>query len=527
MHPVLKYETGTIIKEWDDKVSIALVYPNTYRTGMANLGLQALYGAFNESPYAVCERVFMPEAGRRQPLSLESSRRLKDFDLVAFSISSENDYINSLGIMKGAGLPLRSHNRGTDGPPVMAGGIAVTQNPVPLLPFFDSFFIGEGEEAASEIVDVLRRKRSQGKGRLLEALQEISGIFVPSLGSAGRVKRQWLKNIDRLPIRTIIRSPRAGLSGMQLVEISRGCRWKCRFCTASFSYLPPRERSLASLRPVLAVNGVRKTGLVSAMVSDHSEIHEIIRTLESLGQKVSVSSLRSSASSKGIIEALKRSGQKTVTIAPETGSERLRKTINKPLSDEEIMNAARMAFEAGIPTLKLYFMLGLPTETPEDIEAIAGLVEGIRNVFSFPRRITVALSPFVPKAWTPFQWAPYEGIASLKASARGLGKMLAELKGVEARTEGIVFSAVEAYLSRGDKGSADVLENSLVAGWKNIPLATMEDTFRERGQNETFPWEIIDTGVEKGFLLDEYHRALSGKVTPPCNVVRCSACGLC
>jgi len=550
-HPLLRLEKGAIVKDWRRRVSIALVYPNTYQAGMANLGLHVMYGAFNAHPQVVCERAFLPDHEGSAPMSIESSRPLKAFDVIAISISSENDYLNALKILRSCGIPLRSQERGRRYPLIMAGGIAVTLNPAPFSPFCDAIFIGEGEEAASEIAEALVKNKSQGKGTLLDALTDIPGVLIPSFETGTRVRRRWLKGIDKHQARTLISTPMAGLGGMRLIEISRGCRWKCRFCTASFAYLPPRERSLHSLRPVLAepLQGDAgrtsgrggKTGLVSAMVSDHSEIQGILEALESLGQKVSVSSLRASASFRGIIEALMRSGHRTLTVAPETGSERLRKVINKHLLDRDVLDVARMASEYGIPNLKLYFLLGLPTETQEDLDAIPDLVGKIRETFMpscspsplegegrVRGKITVALSPFVPKAWTPFQWAPYEGAASLKEKTRMAGRDLKKMKGVRVKAEGIASSAMEAYLSRADEGAADVMEKALAkGGWRSTAGADPVPEYRERGCQESFPWDIVDMGIKKEFLWKEYEYALKEKVTPPCDVERCRACGVC
>lgn len=561
----LAAETGVSSSPWGGRLSVALVYPNTYRQGMSNLGLLSVYRLINDRDDALCERFFLPDpedlAEHRKtgfPLfSLESGRPLADFDVVAFSISFENDYLNLPAIFELGRLPLWAAERGERHPLVLCGGVCAFLNPEPLAEIMDLFAVGEAEVILPGLLDLL----VQGSGRreeLLAGLAPLPGVYVPSRyevtygrdgtvsailpkeGTPSRVGRQWLSDLDSASSRSFILTPETEFADMALTEVSRGCPRGCRFCAAGYIYLPSRERSLQRLTSDIeeGLCGREKIGLVGAAVSDHSEIRSLTATIRQRGGKVSVSSLRLDALEPEEVRALKESGHRTVSLAPEAGSQRLRDLINKGISEEQIVRAARLLAEEGILNLKLYFLLGLPTETGEDLAEMLALTARLREEWLARQKlhgrlgtITLSVNPFIPKPFTPFQWAPMDGEKSLKEKIRTVRSGVSRLPNVELICESIRSAQVQAFFSRGDRRTASVIPR-LAAG-ENLNAACraqgLDPAFyisRERGEDEILPWEVIDNGVTRDYLRREYLRGLSGERTPPC-APGCRRCGVC
>ena len=572
---LLSREKGTIVKPWGGKVTVALVYPNTYFVGMSNLGFHQIYYLLNQRNDTLCERVFLPdredmeEYGRTNTpiFSLESRRPLRDFDIIAFSVPFENDYLNVLKILKMGNIPLFSNERGKDYPLVIAGGVTSFLNPEPMADFIDLFLIGEGEELVNEFVDCYLKNGSVNRNELFPKLTSVKGVYVPSLyqvtynedgsikslfpeGKAPKkVKRRWVRDIDSAPTISRILTPDTEFSGMHLVEISRGCGRGCRFCTAGFIYLPPRVRrpekileSISGQWPVVSGQRGRQTnkvGLVSAAVSDYPFINSLCSPLIAKGMKISVSSLRMDSTTEELIEALKESGHKTMTFAPEAGTERLRNVINKGISEEDVLKSVEMAVSRGILNAKLYFLIGIPTETDEDIEGIVKLTRRIKkNILGLTKEagrigtITLSINPFIPKPWTPFQWCPMEGTRSLNNKLKHIKDSLRKEGNIEVIHENPRDSYLQTLLSRGDRRVGKIIRATLDSGnWSRGVRESQMDTdfyvYRMMGRDEILPWDFIDHGVEKIYLWKEYERALKGQFTPPCNPPKCHRCGVC
>lgn len=560
-------EKGTVIKRWGRKVTVALIYPNTYFVGMSNLGYQQVYHLLNQREDTICERVFLPDRDDMdeyqrtgtQIFSLESQRLLRDFDIIAFSIPFENDYLNALKILEMGNIPLMAAERGEEHPLVIAGGVTTFLNPEPMADFIDLFLIGEGEELVNEFVDGYIKNNDAEKVELLSKLTRIEGIYVPSLysvsykpdgtiesfvqkGKASRkVKRRWIRDIDSAPTVSRIFTPDTEFSGMHLVEISRGCGRGCRFCTAGFIYLPPRIRNpkkiLDEIEPGL--KNAEKVGLVSAAVSDYPFINSLCAPLIAKGKKVSVSSLRMDSTTDELVDALKESGHKTMTFAPEAGTERLRNVINKGISEDDILKSVEMAISRGILNSKLYFLIGLPTETDDDIEGIVKLAKRIKKeVLVLTKEagrigtITLSINPFIPKPWTPFQWSPMEDVKSLGNKLKYIKESLKKEGNIEVNHENPKDSYLQAILSRGDRRVGGIIRAALEAGsWNRGIKESQVDTdfyvYRVRERDEILPWDFIDHGIEKSYLWKEYERALKGQFTPPCNPPKCHRCGVC
>ena len=510
---ILSREEGTIHKDWGGRLPVALVYPNTYYVGMSSLGLQTVYGLFNAHPDVVCERVFWAK-GNDVPISLESQRPLVDFAVVAFSLSYELDYFHMVDLLRRAGIPLRTEERAGDGWPLLiAGGPAVTANPEPLALILDALAIGEGEVLVPGLVETLRSTAGQGWRHQLEALHTLPGWYVPLLhDGSSPVRKQWVRDLDAYPTTSLVLTPDTEFGDMYLIEMSRGCIRGCRFCLAGFCYRPQRERSPAVLL-AQAAQGLRwreRIGLVGAAVSDYTRIAELVAGLREMGARLSVSSLRVDPLPEVLLAALAESGTHTLTVAPEAGTQRLREAIHKAISAEQILLAAEQAAAHGFTHLKLYFMLGLPGETDADVQAIADLVLAVKK--RFPRRLTVNLTPFVPKAHTPFQWVAMAGEKTLRQRIRRVTRALRP-SGVVVRAESPAWARVQGVLARGDQRVGEVLlslREPTLAGWRQALREARVDADDYLGAwplDASLPWQVVDVGVSPRLLRRELERA--------------------
>jgi radical SAM superfamily enzyme YgiQ (UPF0313 family) len=423
-------------------INVSLVYPNTYSIGMSNLGFHSIYAQINSRDDALCHRAFLPigESNNYNVYTLEADKHLNEYDIVGFSISFEMDYINIIKILESAGIPLFSEYRQM--PLVMAGGPAATFNPEPLSPFVDFFVIGEGEEVIHEIMEKYKEFQNRSKPEILEALAQIKGVYVPSFYNISydeegkvenvesknyaqrKIRKRWVKDLNKFNTESVILTTYTEFKDMFLMEVSRGCGRNCRFCMAGYCYRVPRHRSIDKVleRAEFGSNHIGKIGLVGAAVSDYPVIDELAEKLVEKGIKFSVSSLRADTLREPLMNGLAFSGHKTLTIAPEAGSNRLRRIINKGITDEHVLSSVKLAHKYGIDNVKLYYIIGLPGETGDDInemiEFLTFLKDFIKGLGNKRGNLTISVNPFIPKPFTPFQWFGMESVKLLNQKIR-------------------------------------------------------------------------------------------------------------
>jgi radical SAM family uncharacterized protein len=565
----LSRESGTVTKPHGGRVKFALAFPSTYYVGMSNLGLQIVYRLLNNMEDAVCERVFLPdppdllelETARTPLFTLESQTPVQNFDVLAFSLSYEMDYPNVLKILSLSGVGLTSAERDDAqgfAPIVIAGGPAATFNPEPLANFIDVFVIGEAEPVLPEIVSVLSCSRGELRPEVLKRLAAIEGVYVPSFytphykpdgtllctknapGMPKKVKRRFEPDLKNYPSVSAIVTPETEFADMILAEVARGCGRHCRFCVAGHAYLPPRARAeadvikdIADMRKLVEEHTGKapRVGLLSASVFDHPSSLLICRSLIEDELHFSISSTRADTLNEDIVAALRSGGHQVITIAPESGTDRLRRIINKQITGREVRQAARIAFEGGFRRVKLYFMLGLPTEGPEDVDAIRTLVEEIAVLHPW-EKVIVSVSCFVPKPWTPFEWCGMKEERDLSKDMERLRSAFSRIKRVELLRESPREALVQGVLARGDRRLAGVIEAvskgmNWRQAWREGGIDPGFYATRERPEDEVFPWDHIDLGISKKHLWHEYELGLAEASSAACMVGPCRRCGVC
>jgi radical SAM superfamily enzyme YgiQ (UPF0313 family) len=529
-------------------ITVCLVSPSRYQTGMSSLGFQTAYALLSGVDGIRCERGFLPDREEMEEhlrsgaplLSLESSTPLADFDVIAFSTSFEPDYLNIPLILKLARIPAWSRTRSQSDPLIIAGGAAFFINPEPVADFIDAICIGEGEDVIPALAAMLLSPVDNGRPGLLRLLSTISGVYVPALYQPhyheGLLTGYHAENGAPLPV---VRAPvclekhepsssqilteHTEFGDMFLVEVSRGCPRGCRFCSSGFIYgafrQQPFDHVVALVDRGLAYR--RKVGLVGAAVSDYAGIGQLCRYIVEKGAGLSVSSLRIDRINPDMLEALIASGHKTISLAPEGGSQRMRDLIRKNLTEAQIMAACEMLISRDILNLKLYFIIGLPGESDFDLEEMIRLIETIRErVIERGRankrlgEITISVNPFIPKPFTPFQWCGMEALPVLERKAKLLESRLRRLSNVKFKIESLRESYLQALLSRGDRRLAPLLlemseGSTLKKAAKACGIDTDRYVYRTIDRNEIMPWSIIGT-ADHDMLLSEYNRALSG-----------------
>jgi len=579
------HEIGAIIKPPEEvDTRVALVFPDTYEIGISNLGLRILYHILNRVKGVQAERVYSPWVDleeimvkRNLPIvSMESNRPLKEFDIIGITLQYEMSYSNILNILKLSSIPLRSDEREEDMPLIIAGGPCAF-NPEPLAQFFDAFVIGDGEEVVVEIVEVYRnwKKAVSKKLELLKALSTIEGVYVPyffevSYHSDGKIKniknvnikgKDFVKKrtvkcltIEDFPINPIIPYIEAVHDRVN-IEVARGCLNGCRFCQAGVIYRPLRERNPDEVKELINLSiknsGYKEVSLTSLNIGDYSGIETLVPQVMDFfeAKKISLSlpSLKPNSLHQDIASQIKRFRKTGFTIAPEAGSQRLRDVINKQLSEEEVLRAAEIVFKEGWGSLKLYFMIGFPTEGIEDIKEMVNLIKKIKKLSVKAtgrfKKLSVSISPFVPKSHTPFQWVAQEILEGLNEKIRVIRENLKDRR-IDIEWHNPYLSFLEACIARGDRKLGNVFEKALDCGcrfdgwgehfnfmkWmRAFGEAGIDPNFystRNREEDEIFPWEHIRSGVRRDFLKREFMKALEGKITIDCRGGVCNSCGL-
>lgn len=544
---------------------VALVYPNTYFVGMSNLGLHIIYKEINDQPDSVCERIFLPEKKElevydktKTPLmSVETQRPMHQFDVVAFDVTFEMDYFHIPLMLKQGRVPIMSTDRTDFDPIVIAGGPCATFNPEPFADFIDACIIGEGEGLVTAVLNRIREGRSNGESResIIASLAAIAGVYVPALYTpqfdedeqfvgyhiAEGAPHTIYRHFQPLTSggETVIATDFTEFGAMYIIEVARGCGRHCRFCMAGYCFRVPRVRPLDILKKgVDRAEGLgKKVGLMGAAISDYPEVDELVTYIRSKGMRYSCASLRADSLTQAVVDGLADSGQKTITIAPETGSERLRRVINKGISEENLRTAAQLSAKSGIQHMRLYIMIGLPTETDEDIDAIIGLAERTQAHMAevgCKGRLTLSINPFIPKPFTPFQWMAMEYQKSVEKKLQYIKKSLQKNRRIEVLVESPKEAYIQGVLSRGDRRLGKVIaacamdkgSKSFKTEMKAAGLDMDVLNYRERDFNEYLPWSHLNMGLHEGYLESEWQRSMDEAYTPPC-MDGCKRCGVC
>jgi len=551
----LAKEVGYVTKPHGDRLRVALAFPNTYWVGMSNLGFQTVYRLFNAQDDVVCERFFLPPkqelkellATNTRLVTLESQTPVADFDVIAFSVSFEWDYVNVITLLRLAGIPRWAAERTSRHPLIVIGGAVTFVNPEPLAPFADAIAAGEGES----LVPSLRRAFSAATDRadLLRQLSHERGFYIPSFydpfyGPDGTLAGYNVSGDAPLPVHkaalrtteavdppvTSIFTPDTEFGSRLLIEVVRGCANLCRFCWAGYNYLPvrpfPTDRILElaeAARPF-----ANRVGLVSIALCDHPDIERILARLKEMGYSISPASLRLDDLTEPIVRVLRESGERTITIAPETGSDRLRRVINKTITNDEILDRTELIFSSGIENLKLYYMLGLPTETDDDLVAIRDLTLQMRDIMlkharsrGHVGRIGGSVNPLIPKPGTSYQWLPMTDAATIDQKSKRLRTLTADIDNVYFNIKSERHSYYQALLSLGDRRVAPAIEAAERNGqnWRAAVAETGVDAdhflFRDRSADAMLPWDIIDGGMKAAFFKSEFEKGLREEWTLP------------